>query len=101
MHDVWGGGLATALAEMMAVTGVGAVWRNRSHGELFSEFPGRFVVATNDAARFRRAEARACLQCAGLGRWRRVRVGATIDLSVEEIAARRDGALVEALEATS
>jgi len=52
VHDVGSGGLALALAEMAAVTGYGAIVDElEGHGELFSEFPGRFVMATNDLGR--------------------------------------------------
>jgi phosphoribosylformylglycinamidine synthase len=101
VHDVGGGGLATALAEMVAVTGIGArVEQLDGHGELFSEFPGRFVVATNDPAAFSARAADAGVPVAGLGivGGERLTIGHAIDLSVEEIARRRAGALVDALE---
>jgi phosphoribosylformylglycinamidine synthase subunit PurL len=101
VHDVLGGGLAAAVAEMVAVTRVGAVLGElEAHGELFSEFPGRFVVATSDAESFtQRAEA-AGVPVAVLGACggNSLVIGSTIDLSVEEIVARREGALVDALE---
>ena len=53
VHDVGGGGVATALAEVAAVTGLGArIDELEGHGELFAEFPGRFLVATKDPADF-------------------------------------------------
>jgi phosphoribosylformylglycinamidine synthase len=104
VHDVWGGGLASAIAEMVAVTKIGArLEALEAHGELFSEFPGRFVVATNDVDAFtRRAEA-AGVPVTPLGTCGgdTLVIGSMIDLSVEEIVTRRDGALVDALEATS
>jgi phosphoribosylformylglycinamidine (FGAM) synthase-like enzyme len=102
VHDVGGGGLATALAEMVAVTGIGAhVEELDGHGELFSEFPGRFVMATNDPAAFsaRAAEAGVPFAILGTTGGDRLTIGSAIDLSVEEIASRRAGALVDALEA--
>jgi phosphoribosylformylglycinamidine (FGAM) synthase-like enzyme len=102
VHDVSGGGLATALAEMVAVTGIGArVEEFDGHGELFSEFPGRFVVATSDPAAFSARAAHASVPVAVLGivGGERLTIGSAIDLSVEEIASRRSGALVDALEA--
>jgi len=102
VHDVGGGGLATALAEMVAVTGIGArIEELDGHGELFSEFPGRFVMATNDLAAFSARAIGAGVPFAILGTagGDRLTIGSAIDLSVEEIASRRAGALVEALEA--
>jgi phosphoribosylformylglycinamidine synthase len=47
VHDVSGGGLAVALAEMALTSGVGLrVDSLGGHDELFSESPSRFVVAT-------------------------------------------------------
>jgi phosphoribosylformylglycinamidine synthase len=102
VHDVAGGGLATALAEMVAVTRIGArVGELDGQGELFSEFPGRFVVATSDPSAFlARAElAGAPVAILGVAGGDRLTIGSAIDLSVEEIASRRAGALVDALEA--
>ncbi|HUY43630.1 MAG TPA: phosphoribosylformylglycinamidine synthase subunit PurL, partial [Acidimicrobiales bacterium] len=51
VHDVAGGGLGVALAEMAVTSGVGLrVEGIESHHELFSEFVGRFVVATSDVS---------------------------------------------------
>ncbi|MGB7651680.1 MAG: phosphoribosylformylglycinamidine synthase subunit PurL [Acidimicrobiales bacterium] len=100
VHDVSGGGLAAALAEMAAVAGVGAsVKELESHGELFSEFPGRFVVATNDVEAFaaRAHVAGALLAELGYATGDRLVIGSSIDLRVGEIASRRRGALEEAL----
>ena len=50
VHDVSGGGLAVALAEMAAVgRRPGARSSSRTRPELFTELPSRFVVATADA----------------------------------------------------
>ena len=100
VHDVGGGGLATAIAEMAASTGIGATVRDISgHAELFSEFPGRFVMATNDPEAFQ-ARARALgVSVAVLGTigGTKLTIGSRIDLSVERIAARRRDALEDAL----
>jgi phosphoribosylformylglycinamidine synthase subunit PurL len=58
VHDVGGGGLVTALAEM-ATRGEGLVVDIDVGGdELFCEIPGRFIVGTSDVAAFRaRADA--------------------------------------------
>jgi phosphoribosylformylglycinamidine synthase II len=100
VHDVSGGGLATALAEMVAATGVGAeVVELDGHAELFSEFPGRFVMATSDVeALEERARAAGVLTTRlGVSQGERLRVGSMIDLSVTQIASRRRDALEEAL----
>jgi phosphoribosylformylglycinamidine synthase len=102
VHDVSGGGLATALAEMVAVTGVGAtVGELESHGELFSEFPGRFVMATSDAAALLARAETASVPVARLGTCgsERLRIGSMIDLSVSDITAKRRDALEDALSA--
>jgi phosphoribosylformylglycinamidine synthase subunit PurL len=104
VHDVLGGGLATALAEMVAVTRVGALLGElESRGELFSEFPGRFVIATSDVDAFTRRAVAAGVPVTQLGTCGGddLVIGSAINLSVEEIAVRREGALVDALEATS
>ncbi len=46
VHDVSGGGLAVALAEMAAPHGVGCVLEVAGPAELFTELPSRVVVAT-------------------------------------------------------
>jgi phosphoribosylformylglycinamidine synthase len=102
VHDVGGGGLAVALAEMVAVTGVGAeVGALLGHGELFSEFPGRFVVATSDAAAFGARAKAAGVDCALLGSigGNRLRIDGAIELSVDDISKRRRDALEDALAA--
>ncbi|HEY1761897.1 MAG TPA: phosphoribosylformylglycinamidine synthase subunit PurL [Acidimicrobiales bacterium] len=104
VHDVLGGGLVTAIAEMAAVTNIGAVLDEfEAHGELFSEFPGRFVVATSGVEAFARRAVAAGVPVAVLGTCGgdALIIGSTINLSVEEITARREGALVDALEATN
>ena len=93
VHDVGGGGLATALAEMVAVTGARRAARTNSRAtpNCSREFPGRFVMATSDVAAFTRAgraggrAGRAARRVGG----DELRIGSMIDLAVEEIAARR------------
>jgi phosphoribosylformylglycinamidine synthase II len=100
VHDVGAGGLAAALAEMVAVTGVGLdVVELTGHGELFSEFPGRFVMATSDAEAFSARAGAAGVPVATLGvvGGDRLRIGTMIDLTVGDIAARRRNALEVAL----
>ncbi len=59
VHDVSGGGIGVALAEMAIAGGIGARVRGiAGHRELFTELPSRFVVATHDPeALVARAEA--------------------------------------------
>jgi phosphoribosylformylglycinamidine synthase len=100
VHDVGGGGLATSLAEMVATTGLGLeVEELSTHGELFSEFPGRFVMATSDLKRFttRCAAAGVPMDKLGVVGGDRLRIGAMIDLSVSDIEGRRRNALEDAL----
>ena len=100
VHDVGGGGLAVALAEMVAVTSVGAeVGELMGHGELFSEFPGRFVITTSDVVAFAERARAAGVDCVRLGTvgGSRLRIGGAIDLSVSDIAVRRRDALGDAL----
>jgi phosphoribosylformylglycinamidine synthase II len=102
VHDVSGGGLAIALAEMVAVTGIGAsVIELEGHGELFSEFPGRFVMATCDFVAFElRARASGVLMTRlGTSEGEQLHVGSMIELSVAQITARRRDALEDALGA--
>jgi phosphoribosylformylglycinamidine synthase len=102
VHDVGGGGVAAALGEIAAVTGVGAqVDELEGHGELFAEFPGRFIVATKDPADFHLRAAATGVPVAVLGvvGGDRLTIGTAVDISVDEIATRRVGALVQALEA--
>ena len=103
MHDVGGGGLATALAEMVAVTGLGLVVEEPvEHAELFSEFPGRFVVATGDLAAIaaRCSLAGVALTPLGIVGGDRLQVG-EVDVAVIDLERRRAGALEEALAAVS
>ncbi len=104
VHDVSGGGIAAALAEMVAVTSVGAqVAELDDFAELFSEFPGRFIVATGDLDAFATRAAAAGVPMVSLGTCggERLVIGSTVDLSVDDIAATRRGALEAALSALS
>ncbi len=99
VHDVGGGGLATALAEMVAATGLGLVAHEPvGHAELFAEFPGRFAVATSDVDALTGRCVSAGVPLVVLGRvgGDRLRLG-SVDLEVGVIAQRRAGALEAAL----
>ena len=100
VHDVSGGGLATALAEMAAATGIGVnVAQLAGHGELFAEFPGRFVVATSKADAFvaRAHAAGVPVTLLGMVGGSRVQLGSLVSLDVAEVSSRRGGALEHAL----
>jgi phosphoribosylformylglycinamidine synthase II len=100
VHDVGGGGLAIALAEMVAVTGRGAtVGELEGHGELFAEFPGRFVMATNDLAAFSARATSAGVPVVPIGTvgGGHLRIGSRVELSVTDISSRRRDALEDAL----
>ena len=102
VHDVSGGGLAGSLAEMVAATGIGAeIVELEGHAELFSEFPGRFVMATSDVEAFQSRARAAGVSSTRLGMsgGEHFRVGSMIDLPVTQIAARRRDALEDALGA--
>ena len=101
VHDVSGGGLAVALAEMACVAGVGVVVDAVTNvRELFSEFPGRFVVATTDPDALVGRAAAAGVSTTRLGSCEgvRVRVGSLITLSLDELVVRGRDALARALE---
>ncbi len=99
VHDVAGGGLAVALAEIAAATEIGARVDGVAPEELFSEFPGRYILATSDPEELlsRALAAGVDAQVLGIAGGSRLRVGG-VDLAVEVIARRRGGALVDALE---
>jgi phosphoribosylformylglycinamidine synthase len=104
VHDVSSGGIATALAEMAAVTGIGAnVVELEGHGELFSEFPGRFVMATSDITAFEERAQAMGVSTTRLGtcEGERLVVGSMIDLSLAQITTRRRDALEDALNAAN
>jgi len=104
VHDVSGGGIAAALAEMVAVTRVGAqVVELDDFAELFSEFPGRFIVATSDVDAFATRATTAGVPFVPLGTsgGERLTIGSMIDLSVAQIADTRGGALEQQLSALS
>jgi len=102
VHDVSGAGIAGALGEMVAATGRGAnVVELEQHGELFSEFPGRFIMATSNLDAFlARAQAFGVdATTLGVCEGDRLRVGSRIDLPVAQIVSRRRDALEDALGA--
>ncbi len=104
VHDVAGGGLALALAEMAAATGQGVrVAALAAPGELFSELAGRFVVGTSDPAALiaRATAAGAAAQVLGTVGGSRLVLGDLVDLALDEVVRTRRGALERALHAAS
>ena len=104
VHDVGGGGIAVALAEMVAVTGIGAsIDELESHGELFTEFPGRFIVATNNIDAFVTRASDEGVVTVALGRvgGSSLTIGTMIELATDDVVTRRRGALETALALNS
>jgi phosphoribosylformylglycinamidine synthase II len=99
VHDVSGGGLAVALAEMAAAAGRGCVVEVTDPAELFTELPSRFVVATGDADALRAQAAALGIPAVVLGRagGDRVVLGGLIDLPLHAVAAAEEGNLALAL----
>ena len=99
VHDVSGGGLAVALAEMSAAAATGCALELTDAAELFTELPSRFVVATADAdALCARADAlgipAAVLGGAGGDRFV---LGALVDLPLDALCDAEEGNLARAL----
>jgi phosphoribosylformylglycinamidine (FGAM) synthase-like enzyme len=87
---------------MVAATGLGAdVVELEGHAELFSEFPGRFVMATSDVEAFQARARQAGVSTTKLGTvgGESLRVGSMIDLPVTRITSTRRDALEDALGA--
>jgi phosphoribosylformylglycinamidine (FGAM) synthase-like enzyme len=99
VHDVSGGGLAVALAEMAAAAGTGCTVTLEDAAELFTELPSRFVVATG-------APDELCARAAALGvptvvlgqaGGDRVALGGLLDLPVAALSEAHEGNLALAL----
>jgi phosphoribosylformylglycinamidine synthase len=100
VHDVSGGGLAVALAEMAAAAGVGCtVDAIDEAAELFTELPSRFVVATSSPDDLSARAAALGVQTAVLGRagGERVTLGQLLDLPVAALSEAHEGNLALAL----
>ncbi len=95
VHDVSGGGLAVAVGEMAAASGIGCALGPLSPGELFTEVPSRFVVATADPDALLARAGAAGVPGAVLGRagGDRVLLGDLVDLLVEDVVGTHEGAL--------
>ncbi len=107
VHDVSGGGLAVAVAEMAAESGVGCVLEvTGAAAELFTELPSRFVVATGAAEELCARAAAAGVPAAILGRATGTRLVLgdavdLVDLPLNDVVAAYEGNLTTALAESS
>jgi phosphoribosylformylglycinamidine synthase len=99
-HDVSGGGLGLALAEMAVRSGVGVrAGGVDGHAELFSELPSRVVVATSRPTAVLERAGRAGVPAAVLGQagGQRLVVDGLVDLALDGVAGAWRAALPRAL----
>jgi phosphoribosylformylglycinamidine synthase len=102
VHDIAGGGLVGAIAEIASVSGVGLVSSAvTSPVDLLVETPGRFIVATSNPDAFvaRAAHAGVTTTVLGTARGTVVKLGEAFEAHVATIRERRTGALDESLRA--
>jgi phosphoribosylformylglycinamidine synthase len=102
VHDVGGGGLAVAAAEMSVAAGIGGVLEGiEGVAEAFCERPGRFLVSTPDAGALLEAARSAGVpaEVLGVAGGPSLVVSGVLDVEVERLVDRHSGALVAALEA--
>jgi len=99
VHDVSGGGLAVALAEMAAAAVSGCSADVDDAAELFTELPSRFVVATGDPDELCRRAAASGIPAAVLGPagGARLTLGSLLDLPVDALREAHEGNLALAL----
>jgi phosphoribosylformylglycinamidine synthase subunit PurL len=100
VHDVSGGGLGVALAEMALSAGVGALVEGvSSHAELFGEAPSRFVVATHEPEEVLRRATAAGAAAVVLGKagGDRLTIADLVTLPVDRLRAAWSGAIPNAL----
>jgi phosphoribosylformylglycinamidine synthase subunit PurL len=102
VHDVSGGGLAVALAEMAAEAGTGlrvAPEVLSDAAELFTELPSRFVVATADPDALCAAAGAAGIPAAvlGLAGGGRLTLGDLADVALDELRDAYEGNLARSL----
>ena len=99
VHDVSGGGLAVALAEMAAAAGTGCTLDVEHAAELFTELPSRFVVATGDPDELCRRAAADGIPAAVLGPagGARCTLGTLVDLPLDALRRAHEGNLALAL----
>jgi phosphoribosylformylglycinamidine synthase len=99
VHDVSSGGLAVALAEMAAASGLGASLDLGEPVELFSELPSRFVVATSEAEELCALASGRGVPAAVLGRvgGGLFSLGTLVDLPLEAVVEAHEGNLARLL----
>ncbi len=99
VHDVSGGGLAVALAEMAAAAGSGCRLALGDPAELFTELPSRVVAATPDPDELCATAAAAGIPAAVLGPagGGRFVLGDLVDLELEILRGAYEGALPRAM----
>ena len=100
VHDVSGGGLGVALAEMAAQSGVGcALEVAGGPAELFTELPSRFVVATARPDELCARAGAAGVPASVLGRadGDRLVLGELVDLPLAAVQEAFEGNLTRAL----
>jgi phosphoribosylformylglycinamidine synthase len=100
VHDVSGGGLAVAAAEMAAASSVGCVLEVAGGpAELFTELPSRFLVATARPDELCAAAADAGVGATVLGRAAgdRLVLGDAVDLPLDAVREAYEGNLTRAL----
>ena len=99
VHDVSGGGVAVALAEMTAAAGIGCRVKFEEAAELFTELPSRFVVTTADPGRLSTLAKRKGVPAAVLGRvgGLRLTLGTLVDLPVSAVVEAHEGNLARQL----
>ena len=102
VHDVGSGGIAVALAESAAASGVGArVEKMETVAELFTERPGRFLVTTTnlEAVLAAASEAGVAAEVIGQTGGDSLVIDGHAQISVETLRHRRDNAVAELLDA--
>ena len=99
VHDISGGGLAVALAEMSARAGVGCTLDLADPAEMFTELPSRFVVATAtpDELAARAADLGIPVEVLGRAGGERLVLGGLVDLPVDAVRSAHEGNLALAL----
>jgi phosphoribosylformylglycinamidine synthase len=99
VHDVSGGGLAVAAAEMAAASAIGCVLELCGYAELFTELPSRFLVATPRPDELSQRAAAAGVAAAVLGRAHgdRLTIGELVDLPLAAVQEAFEGNLTRAL----
>jgi hypothetical protein len=102
VHDVSGGGIAVAVAEMAAHAGSGCVIDVAGPAELFTELPSRFVVATARPEELGARAAEAGIPAAVIGRAGGTRlvlgdIVDLVDLPLDDVLAAYEGNLTGAL----